>query len=187
MLAARPVAIRMQSAVTSAGGAPSGPTVRRIPSSPTTSEAASKRALVMTVIPRRSKLRWRATRDLAVLERHDGGQVLDQGHGDAEVVECGGELGAHGARPDDHDARRQLGHAQHVVGGQDPPAVRHDPGQGLHARAGREDDVGRLEEALAARAGRAVGTVEQHADAARPVEAAATRDPLDLVLARRGS
>ena len=55
-LAARPVATRMQSAVTSFASPPSGPTMRRIPSSPTFSEAASKRAFVMTSMPRRLKL-----------------------------------------------------------------------------------------------------------------------------------
>ena len=55
-LAARPVATRMQSAATSFASPPSGPTMSRMPSSPTTSEAGSKRAFVMTSMPRRLKL-----------------------------------------------------------------------------------------------------------------------------------
>ncbi len=55
--AARPVATRMQSATISLAAPPSGPTVSRMPSSATFSEAASKRAFVMTSMPRRLKLR----------------------------------------------------------------------------------------------------------------------------------
>ena len=44
-------------------------------------------------------------------------------------------------------------------------------------------DVGGLQHALAAGAGGSVLAVERHADLARPVEAAAAGDPLDLVLA----
>ena len=66
---------------------------------------------------------------LGVLERHDSGQVLEQGHLDAGVVVEAGELDADGARADDDD---RLGHrrgGRRLVAGDDALAVRHEPGQ----------------------------------------------------------
>ena len=57
MLAARPVATSISSARSSAGSLPSGPTIRQMPLSSAVTDAASNRALVMTVMPRLVKLR----------------------------------------------------------------------------------------------------------------------------------
>ena len=57
MLAARPVATSIISARSSAGSLPSGPTIRQMPLSSAVTDFASKRALVMTVMPRFVKLR----------------------------------------------------------------------------------------------------------------------------------
>ena len=54
---ARPAATSSISAAISVASLPSGPTVIRTPSSPAMTDAASNRALVMTLIPRRVKLR----------------------------------------------------------------------------------------------------------------------------------
>ncbi len=137
----------------------------------------------MTSIPRRLKLRSSSFAHVAVLERHDRRQVLEERHLDPVVVEHRGELGADGAGPDDDDARRQVDHLQHVVGRQDPDAVGRDPRQALDAAPGGEDHVGRLQDPLAARPGRAVLAVQRDAHLARPVEAPAPGNPLDLVLA----
>ena len=124
--------------------------------------------------------------DLGVLERHDLRGVLEERHLHADVGEHRGELDADGARPDDDDVLGQRRHAQDVVAGDDLLAVGLEPGKALHARAGRDDDVGRLQDALAALAGRAVLGGLEDADLLRPVEAAAAGDPGHLVLVDQG-
>ena len=135
---------------------PSGPTVRRTPVSSVFTDAASKRALVMTVMPRLVKLRSSELADLGVLERDDLGQVLEQRHLDPDVVEHAGELDADRARPDDDDVLGQRVHPEDVVAGDDPLAVGLEARQRLDPRAGGDDDVGRVQDAVAARARRAV-------------------------------
>ena len=56
-LAARPVATSICSARSSVGSDPSGPTISATPSSSALTEAGSKRALVMTLMPRFLKAR----------------------------------------------------------------------------------------------------------------------------------
>ena len=79
MLAARPVATSMQlgaelGRLLALGADHQADPVRRRPS-PT---PASKRALVMTVMPRFGEAALDDLADLGVLERHDLGQVLEQ-------------------------------------------------------------------------------------------------------------
>ena len=69
-----------------------------------------------------------------------------------------------------------------VVGGEDADAVGLDAGQALHPASGGHDDVGRLEDPLAACPGRAVLAVEGDPNPAGPVEPAPPGHPLDLVL-----
>ena len=181
-LAARPAATRRTSAATSRGLPPSTPTVRRTPASSATREATSNSGVRhdLDAAPLERALKLPA--HVAVLERDDRGEVLEKRDLHSEVVKQRGELRADRPRPDDGDARRQAGQAEDVVAGEDPDAVRHDPGQALHPAARGEDDVGRLQETLAAGARRAVLAMERHADAARPVEPAPSGDPFDLVL-----
>ena len=61
---------------------------------------------------------------LAVLERHDPGQVLEHGHLDPDVVEHRRELDADRAGPDDHDVLGQGVHLEDVVARDDALAVR---------------------------------------------------------------
>ena len=104
--AARPVATSMTSALISSVAPPSGPTSTQTPSLVTSTLAGSKRAFVMTLMPRRVKLFSTSCAHLAVLERHDRREVLEQGHRGADVVEEAGELDADGAAADDDDALR---------------------------------------------------------------------------------
>ncbi len=73
-------------------------------------------------------------------------------------------------------------HPEDVVARDDVLPVRCQTGQRLDPRAGREDDVGRLEDALAAGPGRAVFAGLADADPLRTVEPTTTGDPRDLVL-----
>ena len=187
MLAARPVATSISSARSSAGSLPSGPTIRQTPSSSAVTDAASKRALVMTVMPRLVKLRSSELADLGVLERHDLRQVLEQRHLDAEVVVHRGELDADRAGADDDDVLRagvSILRTSSLVTMRVPSG--RQAGQRLDPRPGGEDDVGRVEDALAAGAGRAVLARLADPDLARAVEPAAAVDPGDLVLVDRG-
>ena len=186
MLAARPVATSISSARSSAGSLPSGPTIRQIPSLSAVTDAASKRAEVMTVMPRFVKLRSSELAHLAVLERHDLRQVLEHGDLHADVVEHRGELDADRARADDDDVLGQRVHLEDVVARHDALAVRVRPGQRLDPRAGRDDDVGRVQDAIAALAGRPVLAGLADPDLARAVQAAAALDPRDLVLVDEG-
>src|SRR4029079_14665482 len=120
--------------------------------------------------------------DVDVIERDDLGQVLDQGHLRAQVVEHAGELAADRARADDDDVLRQGIHLQDVVAGDDPNPVRGQTGQRLHAGTRGEDDVGRVQGALATAARGPVIAGLADLDLARAVEPAATWDPGDLVL-----
>jgi hypothetical protein len=120
--------------------------------------------------------------DLGVLERHDPGQVFEQRHANADVLEHRGEFDPDRARADDHDVLRKRVHAQDVVARDDPVAVRLEPGQRLDPRTRGEDHVGGIEHALAAGARRAVLTGLVDPDLLRAIEPAATLDPGDLVL-----
>ena len=83
------------------------------------------------------------------------------------------ELDADRAGADDDDVLGQRVHLEDVVAGDDALAVRVEARQRLDPRAGREDDVGRLQDALAALARRAVLAGLADPDLLRPVEAAA--------------
>src|SRR6185369_16845437 len=120
--------------------------------------------------------------DVLVLEGHDRGQVLQDGHLRAEVVVHRRELDADRAAADDDDVLRERVRLQDVVAGHDALAVDREARQRLDPRAGGEDHVVRLEEPVATLAGRAVLAVLADADLRRALEAAAALDPGDLVL-----
>ena len=133
MLAARPVATSSCSALISAASLPSRPTVS---GHPALAGLDAGRVEAGRGHDRHPALGERALDDLAhlaVLERHDLRQVLEQGHPDADVVEHAGELHAHRAGTDDDDVLGQAGRAQHVVAGHDPGAVWLEPGQRANA------------------------------------------------------
>ena len=150
MLAARPVATSIISARSSAGSLPSGPTIRQTPFSSAVTDAASKRALVMTVMPRWVKLRSSTLLTSASSSGTIGGRYSSSVTFDPDVVVHAGELDADRAGPDDDDVLGQRVHLEDVVAGDDPLAVGLEAGQRLDARAGGEDDVGRVQDALAA-------------------------------------
>ena len=183
---ARPVATSSSSAETSAASLPSGPTVSLTPSLPAFTDSTSKRAFVMTVMPRRVKLRsrsWLTSRSSAGTSagRYSRSVTLTP-----EVVVHRGELDADRPGADDDHVLRQAVGDEDLVRGHDPLPVGHEARQRLHARAGREDDVRRLEDALAPAAGRPVLAVHLDPDGGGAVEAAATRDPGHLVLVDEG-
>src|SRR5215210_8094117 len=124
--------------------------------------------------------------DVAVLERDDRRQVLEQRDLDADIVEERGELDTDGAAADDDDVLRQRGHLQHVVARDDPLAVGLESRQRLDARPRREDHVRPLEHAVPAAARRAVVARLADPNLCRPLETAAALDPGDLVLVDEG-
>ena len=187
MLAARPVATSISSARSSAGSLPSGPTIRQMPLSSAVTDVGVEARVGHD---RHAALGEAALDDLAdvdVLERDDLGQVFEQRHLDAEVREHAGELDADRAGADDDDVLGQAVHLEDVVAGHDPLAVGRQAGQRLHPRPGREDDVGRVQDAVAAAAGCAVLAGLADPDLARPVEPAAAGDPGHLVLVDEAS
>ena len=120
--------------------------------------------------------------DVDVLERDDLGQVFEQRHLRAEVVEHARELDPDRAGADDDDVLGQRVHPEDVVAGHDALAVRGQAGQRLHPRPGGKDDVGRVEDAVAATARGAVLARLADLDLARAVEPAAPGHPGHLVL-----
>src|SRR4029079_4545419 len=120
--------------------------------------------------------------DVPVLEGHDRGQVLQDGHLRAEVVVHRRELDDDRAAADDADVLRERVRLQDVVAGHDALAVDREARQRLAPRAGGEDHVVRLEEPVATLAGRPFLAVLADADLRRALEAAAALDPGDLVL-----
>ena len=183
MLAARPVATSIISARTSCWSLPSGPTIRQMPS---LSVADRRRVEAGVGHHRHAALLEAALDDLAdlgVLERDDLGRVLEQRHLHADVVRT--SLANSTPTAPAPTITMSLGSVvilQDVVAGHDLLAVGLEAGQALDARAGREDDIGRLEDALAALAGRPVLAGLADADLLRAVEAAAAVDPGHLVL-----
>ena len=119
-------------------------------------------------------------RDLAVLERHEVGQVLEDGDLGAHVGVEAGELDADRPAADDDEARGQGRRGQDVVAGDDDLPVRLEARQRLDAAAGGEDDVVGVERPVAGR--RAVLADEVDLDLLAAVEPAAALDELDLVL-----
>ena len=120
-LAARPVATRMQLGARSRSApCPRGRPSSVTPSLPALTDVASKRAFVMTVMPRRVKLRsssWLTSRSSSGTI---GREVLEERHLDAEVVVHRGELDADRAGADDDDVLRQRVGGEDVVRGDDP-------------------------------------------------------------------
>ena len=119
-------------------------------------------------------------RDLRVLERHDGRQVLEQRDLAAHVVVVAGELDADRPGAHDDDRLRDRVRAQDVVAGHDARRRRHEARQRLHARARGQDDVAGPQDDLAARPTRLVR--RGHTHLLRSLESAPATDVLDTVL-----
>ena len=107
MLAARPVATRMQSAAISAASPPSGPTVRRIPVVRDDERGRVEAGVGDDRDPSSRETPFQLARDLGVLQRHDRGEVLEQRDRHAKVVEGGGEFAPD--RAGSHDRRCSFG------------------------------------------------------------------------------
>ena len=181
-LVARPAATSSISAEISAASLPSGPTVRRTPSSSATTLAASNRALVMTLIPRRVKLRSSSL----LTSRSSSGTMAGRYSSSVTCAPRSWYIDAnsdpHRAGADHDDARGHRVRAQDVVRGHDPHAVRDDAGQGLDPGARGEDHVRAAEHALAAGARGAVLAREADPDLRGALEPAAALDPGHVVL-----
>ena len=120
-------------------------------------------------------------RSVAVLERHDGGEHLDERRLGAEIAEVGGKLAANGAATDhDHPLRRK-GTGDDLVAAHDQPSVGLEAGNSAHARPGCDHDV--ICGDTAVLPGCSASVVDER-DVDRPVsnERAAPRDQLDAVL-----
>ena len=138
---ARPVATSSCSTVSFSARAAVGPTIIETPSSVTLTDGSVEAGLRHDLDAAPGEAALEGLADVAVFERDDPGQVLEQRDGDAEVVIQRGELGADRARADDGDRLRQVGLRRHVVRGDDPSAVGHKARQALDAAAGGEDHV----------------------------------------------
>jgi hypothetical protein len=117
---------------------------------------------------------------VGVLERRDRRRVFEHGDVDPGIAEERGELDADGAGADDDDAARQRVAGGYLVAGHDALAVRLEPGQRLDARAGGNNDVGRVERALAV--GLAVVVERLDVDLLAALERRPPANVLDLVL-----
>ena len=186
MLAARPVATSIISARSSAGSFPSGPTITQMPFV----VRGDGRGIEARVGHDRHAALGEAAleqlADLGVLERDDLRQVLEQGHLDPDVGEHAGEFDADRAGPDDDDVLRQGVHLEDVVARHDALAVGRQARQRLDPRAGGDDDVRGVQDAVAAGARRAVLARLADLDLARTVEPSAAGDPGHLVLVDEG-
>ena len=148
---------------------------------------ASKRALVMTVMPRLVKLRSTTLLTSASSSGTICGRYSSSGHLDAEVVVHAGELDADRARPDDDDVLRQRVDLEDVVAGDDALAVgRRGPGSDLTREPVAMMTSVAFRTRSPPRARRAVLAGLADADLARTVEPAAAGDPGHLVLVDEG-
>ena len=189
MLAARPVATSIWSALSSVGSLPSGPTITLTPpaSLPVRAPCAGdldrlglEAGVRHDVDAAALEGALQLDRDLAILERHEVGQVLEDGDLRAHVGVEAGELDTDRAAADHDQALGQHGRGQDVVAGHDDLAVRLEARQRLDAAAGSEDHIVRVERPMTGRG--AVVADDVDLDLLAAVQPAATADELDLVL-----
>ena len=144
---------------------------------PRATDAASKRAFVTTVMPRRLKVRSSSLLTSRSSSGHDRRQVLEQ----RSRSRRGRGTSTRTRRRRPRRRSRSRSRAACPSAGRRPRSRsacrRHEARERLHPRPGGEDHVRRVEDALAAGAWRAVLADHLDADRVRALERAAALDP----------